>query len=153
MVQVKPKSVNVRPVAQPVPRAQPPQSTETTRATVRQQLQRCEICGEYLRFRSQLRPYQDAPSHLRDRHQVAQVCQECYQKCLDQCIKVMSDPTKCKQQVCGTEYRAMESARQDQQRINESVRRKLAGVVATQTSMGVRSSFWPKVPSHQPGQP
>jgi hypothetical protein len=110
----------------------------------------CQICGQYVVFRRQLRGYQEAPPHLQDRGHVVQVCQECYDQCMEQCKRVMRNPIKCKQELCGTEYMATELARVDQQRMAEEARRKMAGVVAIQTQLGQSSQWWPQVPKQSP---
>jgi hypothetical protein len=124
---------------------QKPQPIEITRERSRQRAQRCDICHDYVRIREGLQTF---PQHLQNKETIIRLCDQCYQECMNSCLNVMGKENEinCRTTVCSDYYKAREYAKIDDQRMKDEARRKLAGVTATMTKMGVASPFWPAVP-------
>jgi len=128
------------------------QQREETIARVRQKNQECQICGQYVNVRKTLRPLKDYPLYLQDRQRIVNLCTNCYQECMRQCVSVMGKDKEleCRKHICDDYYLAKELAKSDQERLREEGRHRAAGVAATQIKLGMGTQMLPNVPKTQP---
>lgn len=152
-IQVKPKVV-VMPKLAPIPvqSKQEIQQREITLTRAKQKIADCAICGEYVKVRESLQQLSNYPRYLQNKDNVITICTDCYQDCMKKCVGVMgkSKEIDCRTTMCGDYYRAMEYAKIDKQRILDETRKKLAGVAAVQTKLGMGTKLWPSVPKTIP---